>query len=265
MRRSLNLGAGHRWQREGWEVLDHTTGLTKRSQAWDMPYPDETFDVVFSSGMIEHISHFKIEQTIAEINRILKVGGLVRLQTPDLRILAEAYVKNDKRAMDGFQHRGENKDIKTGLSIGHDFMNFLVSSGLDNFMFSNDFSEAYPGYAHVFCYDFEMLAALLKHYGFDAIEQRAAGVSEIEDVKELRGVPYDIDAAFMLNVECRKVRHVPVDLSDRLMQCGPYDLESTRPSPAISLLANAYWRLSRNRAARKVYEAIRKVVPRKTG
>ncbi len=70
----LNLGAGTIWKKEGWEVLDHSSVklLKLRDQAWKTPYPDSQFDIVFTSHMFEHISHFKIEQTICEINRIMK-------------------------------------------------------------------------------------------------------------------------------------------------------------------------------------------------
>ena len=83
--KKLNLGAGGNWSKSGWEVLDHGTKtlFQPRGQAWALPYPDETFEIIFSSHMIEHISHYKIEQVICEINRVLKVDGVVRILTPE--------------------------------------------------------------------------------------------------------------------------------------------------------------------------------------
>ena len=70
----LNLGSGSQWRKDGWEVLDHmivTNPFNLREQAWELPYPDEQFDIIFCSHVIEHISHFKIEQVISEINNML--------------------------------------------------------------------------------------------------------------------------------------------------------------------------------------------------
>lgn len=55
-----------------------------------LPFRDETFDVVVSSDLIEHLpdagSH------IAEVRRVLKPGGLYFLKTPN-RLVAEAYYR----------------------------------------------------------------------------------------------------------------------------------------------------------------------------
>jgi len=42
--------------------------------AWEMPYTDKRFDVVFSSGMLEHIPADKMVQTIKEIKRVSSRG-----------------------------------------------------------------------------------------------------------------------------------------------------------------------------------------------
>jgi len=100
MGRKINIGAGTTWYAAGWDVLDNAPGKYKepwkhRGKCWDSGLPSDTYDIVFSSHMLEHISHFRMEKMIAEFNRIMKVGGTLRILVPSLKNAAEAYVKSD--------------------------------------------------------------------------------------------------------------------------------------------------------------------------
>jgi predicted SAM-dependent methyltransferase len=57
-----------------------------------------SFDYIFSEHMIEHISYLDGSRMIAECYRILRLGGKLRLSTPDLSFLVDLY-KNDKSKM----------------------------------------------------------------------------------------------------------------------------------------------------------------------
>jgi SAM-dependent methyltransferase len=46
-----------------------------------LPFPDNSFDVVFTKSVIEHISN--VEHYIGEMKRVLKVGGVLILLVPD--------------------------------------------------------------------------------------------------------------------------------------------------------------------------------------
>ena len=229
--KKLNLGAGYGWKKEGWISLDHSKsdGLLKLSkQAWDIPHDDEKFEIIFCSHMIEHIPHFKIEQMICEINRVMKKGGILRLLTPALRKLATAYVNNDIDSMKRYTEDG-GMMIKKDLGLGHVFMNFLVSEGLDNKILSSDYSEVIAGYAHVYCYDYEMLSKILSHYGFENIKECTIDESEIEDHKELRLNPYDEGASFSLIVECKKKEYIPFLHDKALLYGGVYKNDALAP------------------------------------
>lgn len=229
--KKLNLGAGYGWKKEGWASLDHSKSngfLKPINQAWDLPYDDEQFEIIFSSHMIEHISHFKIEETICEINRVMKKGGILRLLTPDLRKLATAYVNNDVDSMKRYMGDG-GMMIKKDLGFGHVFMNFLVSEGLDNKILSSDYSEVIAGYAHVYCYDYEMISKILSHYGFENIKECTIDESGIEDHKELRLNPYDKDASFSLIIECKKKEYIPFLHGKALLYGGVYKNDALAP------------------------------------
>ena len=229
----FNLGAGYGWAKEGWEVLDHDLVVKPfqiRKQAWDLPYRDESFQTVFCSHVFEHISHFKIEQVICEINRVMDKDGILRLLVPDLKKIATAYVNSDRKAMAQYI-KEDGSGMKSNLGLGQAFMNFVVSAGGDNFMMNSDFSEIIAGYAHVYCYDYEMLSGLLGYYGFYKIRQCSIDDSEIQEHKELRMVPHDKEAGYSLVVECRKEKFISFSCDRALLHTGPYQVADIIPKP----------------------------------
>ncbi len=227
----FNLGAGHSWKKEGWEVLDHDVvakPFSLRKQAWDLPYRDESFKMVFCSHVIEHISHFKIERVLCEINRVMQRGGILRLAAPDLKKLATAYVNNDKAKMELYM-KEDGSEVKATLGLGQAFMNYVVSAGGDNFVLSSDYSEILAGYAHVYCFDYEILSGLLKYYGFYEIRSCDVNDSAIAEHKELRNEPYDKQADYSLIIECRKEKYVPFSYDKALLHTGPYKVTDLIP------------------------------------
>jgi predicted SAM-dependent methyltransferase len=62
------------------------------------PFPDRTFDFVFSEHMIEHISYQDARKMLAECYRVLKPSGKLRLCTPDLAFLVDL-CREDKSAL----------------------------------------------------------------------------------------------------------------------------------------------------------------------
>ena len=49
----------------------------------NIPFPDETFDVVNSIETFEHVKRHEAEKMISECYRVLKKGGLYLFSTPD--------------------------------------------------------------------------------------------------------------------------------------------------------------------------------------
>ncbi len=183
----LNLGSSKNWRKEGWIIVDHRIAegrdkLAKRGDAANIPLESNSCSKVFTSHMFEHIPHYKLPQALLEINRILKMGGVLRILTPDLKRIAKAYVNQDneffKKALE------EDENIRTDLDYGGMFMNFVVSPGQDTALFSKDLAQFIGGYAHLYLYDFEMLKILLENAGFGNIRQMGFCESTFDELKE---------------------------------------------------------------------------------
>lgn len=48
--------------------------------AWKLPFPDHSFDVLFSTQVLEHVS--RLSETITEMQRVVKPGGKVFISAP---------------------------------------------------------------------------------------------------------------------------------------------------------------------------------------
>lgn len=182
----LNIGPSPIWQKEGWHTLDHKPLEQKETaihgDASNIPLDPESCSTVFMGHVIEHIPHFRLEDILLEINRVLKQDGILRILSPDLYVIAKAYVEKDmaffKKAIE------EDENIRTDLGIGGSFMNFVVSPGQDTALFNRQLTEFIAGYAHLYLYDFEMLKILLERCGFYNVTRKGFCESDVADYRE---------------------------------------------------------------------------------
>ena len=93
-KRILDIGCGPRGSLEWADMADLRIGLDPlvneyyklnggtlfhkmhyvRGYSEDMPFPDETFDFVFSINSLDHVDD--LDETVSEIKRVLKIGGI---------------------------------------------------------------------------------------------------------------------------------------------------------------------------------------------
>jgi SAM-dependent methyltransferase len=65
---------------------------TMRLSATDLsPLEDGSFDVVFASNLLEHLTRAEIDMTLAEFHRVLRPGGQVILLQPNYRFAYKEY------------------------------------------------------------------------------------------------------------------------------------------------------------------------------
>ena len=95
---AINLACGGKLCSEtGWINADHCPAnnhVVKVNLLRSLPYPQNTFDVVYHSQFIEHLPADKGIDFIRECIRVLKPGGILRVVTPDLQGQATEYLNN---------------------------------------------------------------------------------------------------------------------------------------------------------------------------
>lgn len=93
----LNLGCGNRYvNHQDWVNLDFvSTGknVIAHNLLKGIPYPNETFELVYHSHVLEHFSKNDGENFLEECFRVLKKNGILRIAIPNLEQIAIEYLK----------------------------------------------------------------------------------------------------------------------------------------------------------------------------
>lgn len=108
----LNLGCGPRFN-EAWINLDfHSVHpcVKQHNLLKGIPYPDDTFDAVYHSHLLEHFSKQQAMSFIQECFRVLKHGGTIRVVLPDLEGIVNVYLQEMKEAEKGNKQAEANYD-----------------------------------------------------------------------------------------------------------------------------------------------------------
>lgn len=94
--RLLNLGCGQRHHPD-WTNLDFhsdTTDVVAHDMIQGIPFPDNSFDVVYHSHLLEHFPRGFASVFVAECRRVLRTGGVIRVVVPDLERIVRLYLEN---------------------------------------------------------------------------------------------------------------------------------------------------------------------------
>lgn len=118
----------------------------RRDLRYGIPYSDNAVDLIRASHLVEHLELADGHSLLAEIHRVLKPGGLVRIMAPDGQMICRRYLDNELGVFDKIQPE-EYVNAKTACEK------------LSLIIFSED-------YQHRALYDFEMLRDFLEQAGF---------------------------------------------------------------------------------------------------
>lgn len=162
---------------DGWGAAHPLKDIIFLDATNALPFPDETFDCVFSEHMIEHIPYQDATHLINEIYRILKPGGRVRISTPDLSFLMDLYAQ-DKTEV---QRRYIAWAAGTYLPDVELPDRPAEADALDTFVINNFVRN----WGHQFIYDHKTLGNALARCGFSAATRYQPGESDDE---RLRGI-----------------------------------------------------------------------------
>jgi hypothetical protein len=75
----------------------------KWADARKLPISDGSVEIIYSSHMLEHLDRKDAILFLAEAKRVLRVGGVIRLCIPDIRLLVDDYL--EKKDADEFVRR----------------------------------------------------------------------------------------------------------------------------------------------------------------
>jgi predicted SAM-dependent methyltransferase len=153
--------------------LDVTDKFSIREKGKDdIIIDDNSVDYIFSEHMIEHLTYQEGKFMLEECFRVLKVGGKIRISTPDLKFLIDLYTddKTDlqKRYID--------------YTVNHRAYN--VSIGIDTFIINNYVRD----WGHIFIYDEKTLKSLFESVGFSDVKSYLISESEDENLKNLENI-----------------------------------------------------------------------------
>ena len=144
----------------GWLNSDLVGGDLYLDMARRMPLPDGCMQYVFGEHVIEHVPEDVGRRALAEMYRVLRPGGVVRLTTPDLRKIIALY---------------EDRNPEMRLEQYIPFLDAI--SGKTHERPCQMFNDFMRLWGHAWVYDEDDLAAKLREAGFVDVARREFGSS----------------------------------------------------------------------------------------
>jgi predicted SAM-dependent methyltransferase len=134
-----------------------------------LPFDDCSFDYILCEHLIEHLEYPKGMELLYECFRVLRLGGKIRIATPDLSFLIELY-NQEKNEL-------QNRYISWAVN------SYLSEIGIhqDTFVINNFFRN----WGHKFIYDYKSLQMVMSRIGFINIARHNAGESDDESLRNL--------------------------------------------------------------------------------
>ncbi|MGV7224409.1 MAG: glycosyltransferase family protein [Nitrospinales bacterium] len=99
----LNLGCGGRYHKDWINIDFNSSGpdVIKHNLCLGIPTPNEAFDVVYHSDLLEHFPKSYAPAFLKECWRVLKPGGIIRVAQPDLEEIVRLYLDALDRSLEG--------------------------------------------------------------------------------------------------------------------------------------------------------------------
>jgi predicted SAM-dependent methyltransferase len=182
--RKLQLGTGDN-HLDGWLNTDIHDFAGRSDVVYldlrrGFPFPDNSFDLVFSEHVIEHVDYADGLHCLRESYRVLRTAGRIRIATPSLERLLRLY-DADLTDVQRRYLRWARESFVADADV--DLPGFVV----------NNFVRAW---GHRFVYDAQTLRHAFERAGFADIEEHTVGESDDE---RLRGLEHHIPEAAEFN------------------------------------------------------------------
>lgn len=145
--------------------MGRTGSVRFANAAVRIPCASDSVAAIYSSHMIEHLDRAEARAFLAEVKRVLRPGGVVRIAAPDLSLLVGEYVATGDA--DGFVAR-------THLGLDR-------PAGLRGWV---KWAVIGPRH-HLWMYDGESLSRLMREVGFADVAVVPPGSSRITEPGQL--------------------------------------------------------------------------------
>jgi len=182
----VNVGAGS-VRLDGWintDVVWWSEMYLDLTRPW--PVPPGSVDRIFGDNVIEHFPLDVARAVLRHSYDALRVGGAIRLATPDVERTARAYLENAQLTADHLdRHR------RHGFPAEHPVDMLRVTF-------------VYHGHHRGYCFDWAALSAELASAGFADIRRYEAGKSDDPVFRTLERRDEPTEVATELIVEARK-------------------------------------------------------------
>jgi predicted SAM-dependent methyltransferase len=149
----------------GWINIDleHNDADIQCDVRGGLPFENETISFIFSEHMIEHLTISEAEQFLMECIRVLKPTGIMRISTPNLDHVIDAYISGDIGHWGGlWQPENRCKLI----------------------------NEAFYSWGHKFLYNKEEIIRILQQIGFSSLNFESYRRSAYQDLAGLETRPF---------------------------------------------------------------------------
>ena len=146
-----------------------------------IPLQNSSVDCIYTSHMVEHLSQKGARSFLKEVKRVLKVGGVVRIAVPDLRIAVDDYLEtNDADA----------------------FMRGILVQAPEINTLKQKISLFISGYRHhQWMYDGASLSKLLLEMGFISAEICRDGKTNIIDSDTLNLYEREVQSVYVEGIK----------------------------------------------------------------
>lgn len=111
----LQIGCGRNhlegWLNTGISFVETRAGIYLDAGK-PFPFPDESFDYVFSEHLFEHLTYPQAMNMLKESYRVLKPEGVIRIATPNLQFLMGLYQEPEKPLHKAYiEYTAKNGDL----------------------------------------------------------------------------------------------------------------------------------------------------------
>lgn len=173
--KKLNIGCGTNLL-FGWLNVDFNPVSSKvifLDATQPFPFGNNTFDCIFSEHMIEHVPYDQGLQMLRECHRVMKPGGWLRIDTPDMLKMISLYAVDKSKEQKSYIEWSTQKFSHSDeVRIPHEC-----------FVFNRVVRE----WGHQFIYDAWSLMNALTTVGFINCRQLSVGISDHPEFMNAEG------------------------------------------------------------------------------